>query len=65
MVVQASETFHIRAKTASTLEKVAKMQSIVLENRRIIKKYVIETNNILNNVLGFKTLYAQRVPHSF
>lgn len=59
-------------KTASTLEIVAKIQDMVLEDRRLIEKDLVEAlgislstvSNILSKVLGFKKLCAQWVPHS-
>ena len=59
-------------KTASTPEIVAKIQDMVLEDRRLTERDLVEAlgislgtmSNILSKVLGFKKLCAQYVPHS-
>jgi histone-lysine N-methyltransferase SETMAR len=61
-----------RPKTAVTPEIVEKIQDIVLENRRVTERHLVEAlgislgsvSNILTEVLGFRKLCAQWVPHS-
>ena len=61
-----------RPKTATTPEIVEKIQDIVLENRRVTERDLVEAlgislgsvSNILTEVLGFRKLCAQWVPHS-
>jgi len=61
-----------RPKTASTPEIIAKIQDMVLEDRRLTKRGLAEAlgisdftaNHILTKVLGLKKLCAQWVPHS-
>jgi hypothetical protein len=61
-----------RQKSASTSEIVAKRQDMVLEDRRLTERDLVEAlgislssvSNILAEVLGFRKLCAQWVPHS-
>lgn len=61
-----------RPKSASTPEIIAKIQDMVLEDRRLTVDEIGDTvnishgtaHNILSEVLGFKKLCAQWVPHS-
>jgi len=61
-----------RSKSASTPEIIAKIQDMVLEDRQLIERDLIEAlgislgsvSNILAEVLGFKKLCAQWMPHS-
>ena len=61
-----------RPKTASTPEIIEKIQDKVLEDRRITERDLVEAleislgsvSHILTEVLGFRKLCAQWVPHS-
>lgn len=61
-----------RPKSASTPEIIAKIQDMVLEDRRLTERDLVEAvdislgsvNHILSEVLGFKKVCAQWVPHS-
>ncbi|CAH2100850.1 unnamed protein product [Euphydryas editha] len=61
-----------RPKTATTPEIVEKIQDIVLENRRVTVRDLVEAlgislgsvSNILTEVVGLRKLCAQWVPHS-
>ncbi|XP_023223652.1 uncharacterized protein LOC111624899 [Centruroides sculpturatus] len=61
-----------RPKSASTPEIVAKIQHMVLEDRQLTKRDLVEAlgislgsvSNILAEVLGYRKLCAQWVPHS-
>ncbi|XP_015190539.1 PREDICTED: putative uncharacterized protein FLJ37770 [Polistes dominula] len=61
-----------RPKTATKPEIVEKIQDIVLKNRRVTERDLVaaqgislgNVSNILTEVLGFKKLCAQWVPHS-
>ena len=60
-----------RPKSASTPEMIAKIQDMVLEDRRLTVDEIADTvnishgtaHNILSEVLGFKKLCAQWMPH--
>lgn len=61
-----------RPKSASTPEIIAKIQDMVLENRRLTERDLVEAlhislgsvSHILSEILGFRKLCAQWVPHS-
>ena len=61
-----------RPKSASTSENIAKIQDMVLEDRRLTERDLVEAlgislgsiSHILSEALGFKKLCSQWVPHS-
>ena len=61
-----------RSKSASTPETIAKIQDMVLEDRRLTERDLVEAlhislgsvSHILIEILGFRKLCAQWVPHS-
>ena len=61
-----------RPKSASTPEIIAKIQDMVLEDRRLTERDLVEAlhislgsvSHILSEILGFRKLCAQWVPHS-
>ena len=61
-----------RPKSASTPEIIAKIQDMVLEDRRLTETDLIEVlhislgsvSHILSEIFGFRKLCAQWVPHS-
>ena len=68
MVVQALKTIHVKdVQKAHQPETIAKIQDIVLEDR-LTKRNLVEALHIslgsVSEILGFRKLCAQWVPHS-
>lgn len=73
VVIQALKTIHVKdVQKLHQPEIIAKIQDMVLEDRRLTERDLVgalsislgTVSNILSEVLGFKKLYAQWVPHS-